>query len=69
MTTRSWPLAERAQHLGLYVRPRVDPAMWMWEFYCPSCGTLLEVNIYEEDEVPGQDIRLGETNSEPGERF
>ena len=67
--TRSWPLAERARHLGLYVRPRVDPAMWMWEFYCPSCGTLLEVNIYEEGEVPGQDIMLGVTSSEPGERF
>jgi hypothetical protein len=43
--------------------------MWMWEFCCPSCGTLLEANIYEEGEVPGRDIRLGETSSEPGEPF
>ena len=39
------------------------------EFYCPSCGTLLEVNIYEEAELPGRDIRLGETSDEPGEAF
>src|SRR5205814_9237519 len=57
--TRSWPLVERAPDLGIWVRPRVDPAMWLWEFYCPSCATLLEVNLYEEDEQPARDIRLG----------
>jgi N-methylhydantoinase B len=67
--TRSWPLVERAKHLGIAVRPRRDPAMWMWEFCCPSCATLLEVNVYEEGERPGRDIRLGETSDEPGEVF
>ena len=67
--TRSWLLVERARDLGIWVRPRVDPAMWLWEFYCPSCGTLLEVNIYEEAEQPGRDIRLGETSDEQGEAF
>ncbi len=67
--TRSWALTERAHDLGIWVRPRVDPAMWLWEFYCPSCGTLLEVNIYEEGEKPGRDIRLDETSDEQGEAF
>jgi N-methylhydantoinase B len=67
--TRSWALTERARDLGIWVRPRVDPAMWLWEFYCPSCATLLEVNIYEEGEEPGRDIRLGETSDEQGEAF
>ena len=43
--------------------------MWLWEFYCPVCGTLLEVNIYEEGEEPGRDIRLGEGSDEQGEAF
>lgn len=66
---RSWPLEERARHLGTHVRPRRDPAMVMWEFYCPGCATLLEANIYEEGETPSQDIWLGETTAEPGEPF
>jgi N-methylhydantoinase B len=67
--TRAWPLAERSRDLGIWVRPRTDPAMWLSEFCCPSCGSLLEVNIYEEGETPGRDIRLGETSDEPGEPF
>ena len=66
---RSWPLVERAKHLGIPVRPRRDPAMWMWELCCPSCATLLEVNVYEEGETPPRDISLGETSDEPGEPF
>jgi N-methylhydantoinase B len=65
--TRAWPLAERAPYLGIYVRPRRDPAMWLWEFYCPGCATLLEANIYEEGEQPAQDIHLGATSSEAGD--
>ena len=56
-----------AEHLGIYVRPRRDPAMWLWEFYCPGCATLLESNVYEEDEVPGRDIRLGESLPDEGD--
>jgi N-methylhydantoinase B len=64
---RSWPLAERAQHLGIYVRPRRDPAMWLWEFCCPGCATLLEANVYEEGEQPARDIQLGATAAETGD--
>lgn len=66
---RSWPLVERAQYLGIYVRPRRDPEMWFWEFCCSACGTLLETSIYEESEKPSHDIQLGEITAGPGEAF
>ncbi len=65
----SWPLVERARYLGIYVRPRSNPEMWMWEFYCPSCGSMMETNIYEEGETSARDIRLGEIRPELGEAF
>ncbi len=66
---RSWPLAERAAHLGTKVRPATARAMRMGEFSCRSCGTLLEVEVYEEGHRPTRDIRLGEVRTEPGEPF
>ncbi|MCW3064998.1 MAG: hypothetical protein JWN32_2170 [Solirubrobacterales bacterium] len=68
-STRSWPLPERAQDLGTKVREMADTVMRMWEFACPSCGTLLEVEIYADGEKPARDIRLGETSDVPGEAF
>ena len=41
----------------------------MWEFSCPACGTLLEVEIYEDGEEPPQDIFLGATSDVVGEPF
>jgi hypothetical protein len=68
-STRSWPLRDRAEHLGTKVRPLVDGEMRMWEFSCPACGTLLEVEIYEDGEEPAQDIFLGATSDVAGEPF
>jgi acetone carboxylase gamma subunit len=68
-STRSWPLPERAAHLGTKVRALVDGEMRMWEFACPACGTLLEVEIYEDGEDPPQDIFLGATSDVVGEAF
>jgi N-methylhydantoinase B len=68
-SSRSWPLVERARELGTKVRPTVGLQLLLWEFYCPSCGTLLEVSVFEDGEQPVHDIRLGETRDEPGESF
>jgi N-methylhydantoinase B len=68
-SSRSWPIVERARELGANVRPTVALQLLLWEFYCPSCGTLLEVAVYEEGEQPLHDVRLGETRDEPGESF
>jgi N-methylhydantoinase B len=68
-STRSWPLRDRAAHLGTKVRALVDGEMRMWEFACPACGTLLEVEIYEDGEDPPQDIFLGATSDVVGEAF
>ncbi|QEC50578.1 hypothetical protein FSW04_25315 [Baekduia soli] len=67
--TRSWPLHERAAHLGAKVREASVLQLTTWEFACPSCGSMLEVENYEAGEEPGHDIRLGETRDEPGEAF
>ena len=41
----------------------------MWEFYCPACGSLLEVSLAAEGDPVPHDIRLGATSDEPGEPF
>jgi N-methylhydantoinase B len=68
-STRSWPLPDRASYLGTKVRALVDGEMRMWEFSCPACGTLLEVEIYDDGEDPPQDIFLGATSDVVGEPF
>jgi N-methylhydantoinase B len=68
-STRSWPLIERAAHLGTKLRPIGETVMRMWEFVCPGCGTLLEVEVYEDGEQPAQDIFLGATSDVVGEPF
>jgi N-methylhydantoinase B len=68
-STRTWPIKERAAALGTKVRTTSVLELTTWEFACPSCGTLLEVENYEAGEQPARDIRLGETREEPGEDF
>ena len=60
---------ERAAQLGTKVRTTGVTRLLTWEFSCPSCGTLLEVDNYEAGERPDRDIRLGETRSDEGEAF
>jgi N-methylhydantoinase B len=67
--SRSWPLAERAAHLGAKVRETHVLELTTWEHYCPACGSLLEVEYLEEGENPPHDIRLGEIDCRSGEAF
>jgi hypothetical protein len=67
--SRSWPLDDRVAEMGTKVRPTSVIAMAMWEHYCPSCGTLLEAEIWPEGEPLAHDVRIGETRDEPGEPF
>jgi N-methylhydantoinase B len=67
--SRSWPLDDRVADMGTKVRPTSVIAMAMWEHCCPSCGTLLEAEIWPEGEAPAHDVRLGETSDAPGEPF
>ena len=41
----------------------------LWEFYCPACGSLLEVATAAEGDPVPHDIQLGVTTDEPGEPF
>jgi N-methylhydantoinase B len=68
-SSRSWPLIERAGHLGTKLRPASALQLEMWELCCPACGTLLEVEICDAAEGPAHDIRLGDTTGQPGEPF
>jgi N-methylhydantoinase B len=68
-SAKSWPLGERAEHLGIHLRPLTEPALRLWELCCPGCGSLLEVNVWEEGEQPLHDVRLGETTDAEGEPF
>jgi N-methylhydantoinase B len=68
-SARSWPLAERAKDLGAMVRPTTAISLVMWEFSCPACGSLLEVDVAEEGDPVPNDIRLGVSSDEPGEPF
>jgi N-methylhydantoinase B len=67
--SRSWPLAERAAHLGAKARETHVLELMTWEHYCPGCGSLLEVEYLEEGETPPHDVRLGETDCQSGEAF
>ena len=68
-SSRSWPLAERAAHLGAKVRPAHVLELTTWEHCCPACGSLLDVEYLEKGETPPHDIRLGETDASTGEAF
>jgi len=66
---RKSPVTDLAQRLGAKVRETSVIQLETWEFVCPSCGSLLEVDTYEAGDEPEHDIRLGHTRSEPGEAF
>jgi N-methylhydantoinase B len=66
---RRWPIMDLAQRLGTKVRPTTSVELETWEFLCPSCGSLLEVDTHEAGDEPPHDIRLGELRDEPGEAF
>jgi N-methylhydantoinase B len=66
---RRSPLAELAARLGAKVRPTAVIELESLEFFCPSCGSLLEVDDFEAGEVPYQDVRLGHTRADAGEAF
>ncbi|HEY5334384.1 MAG TPA: acetone carboxylase subunit gamma, partial [Solirubrobacterales bacterium] len=66
---RRSPLTELAARLGAKVRKTEVIELESLEFFCPSCGSLLEVDDFEAGEVPYQDIRLGHTRSSSGEAF
>jgi hypothetical protein len=66
---RRSPLTELAARLGAKVRETEVIDLESLEFFCPSCGSLLEVDNFEAGEVPYQDVRLGHTRSASGEAF
>jgi N-methylhydantoinase B len=66
---RRHPLTELAEQLGTKVRATGVIELETWEFVCPSCGSMLEVDNFEAGEEPYQDIRLGHTRSDEGEAF
>jgi N-methylhydantoinase B len=66
---RRSPLTELAERLGTKVRPTAVIELESLEFFCPSCGSLLEVDDFEAGEVPYQDVRLGHTRADAGEAF
>ncbi|MBS1892189.1 MAG: hypothetical protein JST59_12910, partial [Actinobacteria bacterium] len=66
---RRSPLTELAERLGTKVRPTTVIELESLEFFCPSCGSLLEVDDFEAGEVPYQDVRLGHTRADAGEAF
>ena len=66
---RRWPLTELAEHLGAKVRPTGVLELETWEFLCPGCGSMLEVDSFEAGEPAYQDIQLGHGRDEQGEAF
>jgi N-methylhydantoinase B len=68
-TIRRHPLTALAERLGTKVRATGVIELETWEFVCPSCGSMLEVDNFEAGEEPYQDIRLGHTRSDEGEAF
>lgn len=66
---RRRPLVEVAAELGAKVRATSVIELETVEFFCPSCGSLLEVDNLEAGEEPYRDINLGHTRSEAGEAF
>ena len=63
------PLIERSRELGAMVRPTEAAEFVMCEFFCPSCATLLEVDIAVSGEERPHDIQVGAVNTQPGEPF
>jgi N-methylhydantoinase B len=61
---RKSQLAERLAEFGIAVKRRRDPAMLLYEWACPGCGSMLETNIYADDMEPLQDLRFGESLAE-----
>jgi N-methylhydantoinase B len=57
--------AARLAELGCEVRGRREPAFLLYEWHCPGCASLLEVNLYPEGMDPIHDIRVGERPAEP----
>ena len=66
---RRWPITELAARLGAKVRETHVITLEDWEFLCPSCGSLLEVDTHESGDEPPRDIELGARREEPGEAF
>ena len=62
---RSHEAGARLAELGCEVRTRSEPAFRLYEWHCPSCASLLEVNLYPEGMDPIHDIRVGERLAEP----
>ncbi|HUZ28357.1 MAG TPA: hydantoinase B/oxoprolinase family protein, partial [Solirubrobacteraceae bacterium] len=58
-------LADRLADMGIRVKKRSAPAMILYEWSCPGCGTLLETNLYPEDMAPLHDVRVGEATERP----
>jgi N-methylhydantoinase B len=67
--SRSWPLEERARHLGAKVRTTHVIKLTTWEHCCPSCGSLLEVENLVAGDQPPHDIHLGATATPDAEPF
>src|SRR5207248_1112790 len=64
-TVRSHEAGARLAELGCEVRTRSEPAFLLYEWYCPGCASLLEVNLYPEETDPIHDLRVGERLAEP----
>ena len=47
------------------MRARSEPAFRLYEWHCPGCASLLEVNLYPEGMEPIHDVRVGERLAEP----
>ncbi len=53
----------RLAELGVHIRPRHDPAVELYEWSCPACGSLLETNLFPEGMAPNHDLRIGERDT------
>jgi N-methylhydantoinase B len=62
---RRFDAAERLAELQVRVKARSEPAMFLYEWACPGCATLLETNLYPEGMEPLHDVRVGETPPMP----
>jgi N-methylhydantoinase B len=56
---RKWDLAERMAEYGGRVHGRAEGRLVLYEWACPSCGSLLETNLYPPDMAPIHDLRVG----------
>jgi N-methylhydantoinase B len=62
-------LPEHAAQLGARLRTPASVALLMWELFCPTCGSLLDVEVAAAGEGLTLDIQLGASREETGERF